>query len=46
LEREIKLRLIKHVTFLEGELQDFQGFRSLLWEEYRKERSKRRDVEG
>jgi uncharacterized protein YutE (UPF0331/DUF86 family) len=45
LEREIKLRLIKHATFLESELQDFPGFRSLLWEDYHKDRSKRRDVE-
>jgi uncharacterized protein YutE (UPF0331/DUF86 family) len=45
LEREIKLRLIKHATFLESELQDFPSFRSLLWEDYHKERAKRRDVE-
>ena len=45
MEREIKLRLIKHATFLESELQDFPSFRSLLWEDYHKERSKRRDVE-
>lgn len=45
MEREIKLRLIKHTTFLESELQDFPLFRSLLWEDYQKERSKRRDVE-
>jgi uncharacterized protein YutE (UPF0331/DUF86 family) len=45
LEREIKLRLIKHTTFLESELRDFPSFRSLLWEVYHKERSKRRDVE-
>ena len=45
MEKEIKLRLIKHITFLESELQDFGGFRSLSWEEYSKARSKRRDVE-
>src|SRR5512135_1522869 len=45
LQREIKLRLIKHATFLESELQDFPSFRSLLWEDYQKERSKRRDLE-
>ena len=45
MEREIKLRLIKYATFLESELQDFPSFRSLLWEDYHKERSKRRDVE-
>ena len=45
MEKEIKLRLIKHITFLESELQDFGNFRSLPWEEYSKARSKRRDVE-
>ena len=45
MEREIKLRLIKHVTFLESELQDFPSFRFLTWEDYQKQRSKRRDVE-
>jgi uncharacterized protein YutE (UPF0331/DUF86 family) len=45
LEKESKLRLIKHITFIEAELQDFASFRSLSWEEYNKERSKRRDVE-
>ena len=43
--RETKLRLIRHVAFLESELQDFASFRSLLWEKYSKERSTRRDVE-
>ena len=45
MKREIKVRLIKHVTFLENELQDFESFKSLSWEEYNKERSKRRNVE-
>ena len=45
MERESKLRLIKYITFIESELQDFPSFRSLSWEEYNKERSKRRDVE-
>jgi uncharacterized protein YutE (UPF0331/DUF86 family) len=45
LEREIELRLIKHISFLESELQDFAGFQSLAWEEFSKERSKRRNVE-
>ena len=45
MEKESKLRLIKHITFLESELQDFAGFRSLSWEAYSKERSRRRDVE-
>jgi len=45
LKREIKVRLIKHITFLENELEDFEAFKSLSWEEYQRERSKRRDVE-
>jgi uncharacterized protein YutE (UPF0331/DUF86 family) len=45
LKRGITVRLIKHITFLENELEDFEIFRSLSWEEYFKERSKRRNVE-
>jgi uncharacterized protein YutE (UPF0331/DUF86 family) len=45
LARETKLRLIKHVAFLESELQDFASFRALSWEHYSKERPTRRDVE-
>jgi uncharacterized protein YutE (UPF0331/DUF86 family) len=45
LRREIKTRLIRHVTFLEAELDDFPGFNSLSWEEYNKHRDKRRNVE-
>jgi len=45
LKREIKVRLIKHITFLADELEDFDIFRSLSWEEYSRERAKRRNVE-
>ena len=45
MKREIKVRLIKHITFLEDELEDFEMFRSLSWEEYSRERAKRRNVE-
>lgn len=45
MRREIKTRLIRHITFLEAELDDFPGFRSLSWEEYNKHRDKRRNVE-
>jgi uncharacterized protein YutE (UPF0331/DUF86 family) len=45
LKREIKVRLIKHIAFLENELQDFESFKSLSWEEYSKERATRRNVE-
>jgi uncharacterized protein YutE (UPF0331/DUF86 family) len=37
--------LIKHFTFLKNELEDFEAFKSLSWEEYSKERAKRRNVE-
>jgi uncharacterized protein YutE (UPF0331/DUF86 family) len=45
LKREVKVRLIRHITFLENELEDFETFKSLSWEVYQRERSKRRDVE-
>ena len=45
MKREIQVRLIKHITFLENELQDFEGFKSLSWEEYSKGRATRRNVE-
>ncbi len=45
LKREIKVRLIKHITFLENELEDYESFKPLSREEYNKERDKRRNVE-
>jgi uncharacterized protein YutE (UPF0331/DUF86 family) len=45
LRKENKVRLIKHITFLEKELEDWESFKSLSWEEYHKDRSKRRNVE-
>ena len=45
MESEIKVRLIKHVNFLQEELKDFEGFESLSWEEYNLSRDKRRNVE-
>ncbi len=45
MKKEVRFRLIKHITFLENELKDYRVFKSLSWEEYNKERSKRRDVE-
>jgi uncharacterized protein YutE (UPF0331/DUF86 family) len=45
LERENKTRLIKHTTFLEEELNDYESFESLSQEEYNKKRDKRRNVE-
>lgn len=45
MEREVKIRLIKHITFLEDELRDYESFKSLSQDEYNKERDKRRNVE-
>jgi len=45
LKKEIQTRLIKHITFLEKELEDWESFKSLSWEEYNKDRDKRRNVE-
>lgn len=43
--KEPLYRLAKHITFLEAELKDYEEFESLSWNEYNKDRSKRRDVE-
>jgi uncharacterized protein YutE (UPF0331/DUF86 family) len=45
LKKEVSFRLIRHLSFLENELKDYEKFRSLSWEEYNEDRSKRRDVE-
>ena len=45
MKKEVKYRLIKHMSFLENELKDYGLFKSLSWEEYNEERTKRRDVE-
>ncbi|MBM4323420.1 MAG: DUF86 domain-containing protein [Deltaproteobacteria bacterium] len=45
MKKEIQTRLIKHITFLEKELEDWESFKSLSWEEYNKDRDKRRNVE-
>ena len=45
MKKEIQVRLIKHITFLEKEIEDWESFRSLSWEEYNKERDKRRNIE-
>ena len=45
MNKEIKYRLIKHITFLENELNDYEIFKALSWDEYNKDRSRRRDVE-
>ena len=45
MRKENKVRLIKHITFLEKELEDWQTFKSFSWEEYNKDRNKRRNIE-
>ena len=46
MKKETQARLIKHITFLEKELEDWEIFKTLSWEEYHKDRSKRRDNES
>jgi uncharacterized protein YutE (UPF0331/DUF86 family) len=45
LKKEIRFRLIKHLTFLENELKDYETFGTLSWKEYNDDRGKRRNVE-
>ena len=45
MKKEIKVRLIKHITFLEDEIQDYENFKTLSWMEYNTVRDKRRNVE-
>jgi uncharacterized protein YutE (UPF0331/DUF86 family) len=37
--------LVKHINFLEKELDDYKKFHSLSWNEYSDNRDKRRNVE-
>ncbi len=45
MKKEIRFRLIKHLTFLETELKDFEVFQTLSWKEYNEDRMQRRNVE-
>lgn len=45
MKKEIRFRLIKHLTFLENELKDYETFGTLSWKEYNGDRGKRRNVE-
>ena len=45
MEKEIRFRLIKHLTSLENELKDYETFGTLSWKEYNDDRGKRRNVE-
>lgn len=45
MKQEVRFRLIKHITFLETELKDYDFFNTLTWKEYNEDRNKRRNVE-
>jgi len=45
LREELKLRLLKHITFLEQEMKDYAKFERLSGKEYREVADKRRNVE-
>lgn len=45
MQKEIKFKLIKHLTFLEKELKDYPTFKSITWKEYNEDNDKRRSVE-
>lgn len=45
MKKEIRFRLVKHLTFLENELEDYETFETLSWKEYNGDRGKRRNVE-
>jgi len=45
LKEEAKVRLIKHIGFLEEELKDYVLFRQVTWKDYKANRSTRRDLE-
>lgn len=45
MQEEIKERLLRHISFLEKELEDYSLFQTLDWVTYNTNRSKRRDVE-
>ena len=45
LSPEDRAILIEHLAFLEDEFKDLEEFKKLTWDEYRKDRFKRRNVE-
>lgn len=45
MQKEIKFKLIKHITFLEKELKDYSTFKPLTWKEYSENNDKRRSAE-
>ena len=45
MKEEVKARLVKHIAFLEEEIKDYVLFRQVTWNDYRSNRSTRRDME-
>lgn len=45
MEKEVKIRILRYLEFLENEITDFNSFKILSFEEYIKDKHKRRDVE-
>lgn len=45
MKKEVRFRLIKHITFFENELKDYKLFETLSWKNYGEDRSMRRDAE-
>lgn len=45
MKEELKERIIKHINYLTEEIEDYSLFKTLTWEIYNTERSRRRDVE-
>ncbi|MEW6457073.1 MAG: hypothetical protein AB1410_10225 [Acidobacteriota bacterium] len=45
MREEVKERLIKHLNFIEEEINDYSHFGNITWEIYRTDRNQRRNVE-
>lgn len=45
MKSDTKIRLVKHISFLSQELDDYKKFASLSWDQYCNDRDKRRNVE-
>ena len=45
MKEEVKARLVKHIAFLGEEIKDYVLFRQVTWNDYRTNRSTRRDLE-
>lgn len=45
MKNDFRIRLVKHISFLEKELDEYQKFQSLSWKDYNEDRDKRRNIE-